>query len=81
VVLLETTFDVDVVEDLHHLRPLALERPDLQATRGTLESLGLLQQNLQQADGDDLLAGAERSRAEHVRDQATTIRREEYPGV
>jgi uncharacterized protein len=79
--LLETTFDVDVVEDLHHLQPLALERPDLHATRGTLDSLGLLKQNLQQVDEDDLLAGGERSREEHVRDQATTIRREEYPGV
>ena len=38
--LLETTFDVDVVEDLHHLQPLVLERPDLHATRRTLESLG-----------------------------------------
>ncbi|MBA4117200.1 MAG: glycosyltransferase [Rubrobacter sp.] len=58
--LLETTFDIDVVDDLHHLRPLALERPDLQATRDTLESLGLLQQDLQTADEDDLVAGGER---------------------
>jgi hypothetical protein len=57
--LLETTFDVDVVEDLHYLQPLALERPDLQATRGTFESLGLLRQNPQQADEDDLVVGAE----------------------
>ena len=34
--LLEATFDVDVVEDLQHLRPLALERPDLPATRDAL---------------------------------------------
>jgi uncharacterized protein len=59
--LLETTFDVDVVDDLHHLRPLALGRPDLRATRDSLESLGLLQQDLQQADEDDLVAGGERS--------------------
>jgi rSAM/selenodomain-associated transferase 1 len=58
--LLETTFDVDVVDDLHHLRPLALERPDLRATRDTLESLGLLQQGLRQAHEDDLVAGGER---------------------
>jgi uncharacterized protein len=59
--LLEPTFDVDVVEDLEHLRPLALERADLAATRDALESIGLLEQDLQPADGDDLLAGGERS--------------------
>jgi rSAM/selenodomain-associated transferase 1 len=59
--LLEATFDVDVVEDLQHLRPLALERPDLPATRDALASLGLLEQDLRPADGDDLLAGGERS--------------------
>ena len=40
--LLEPTFDVDVAEDLRHLRPLALARPDLAATRNALESVGLL---------------------------------------
>ncbi len=55
--LLEATFDVDVVEDLRHLRPLVLERPDLSATREALRSLGLLEQDLQTAGGDDLLAG------------------------
>ena len=45
--LLETTFDVDVVEDLRHLRPLALERADLRATREALEALGLIEQDLQ----------------------------------
>ena len=40
--LLEPTFDVDVVEDLQRLRPLALERDDLSATRDALESLGLM---------------------------------------
>lgn len=40
--MLDPTFDVDVVEDLRHLRPLALERPDLPATRDALETLGLL---------------------------------------
>ena len=40
--LLEPTFDVDVVEDLRHLRPLALERPDLAATHDALTSVGLL---------------------------------------
>jgi rSAM/selenodomain-associated transferase 1 len=59
--LLEPTFDVDVVEDLKHLRPLALERPDLAATRDALESVGLLEQDLQPADGDNFLAGGERS--------------------
>ena len=59
--LLEATFDVDVVEDLQHLRPLALERPDLTATRDALASLGLLEQDLRPDDGDDLLAGGERS--------------------
>ena len=59
--MLEATFDVDVVEDLQHLRPLALERPDLSATRDALESLGLLDQGLRPADGDDLLAGGQRS--------------------
>ena len=44
--LLETTFDVDVVEDLKHLRPLALERADLRATREALESLGLMGQHI-----------------------------------
>ena len=42
--LLESTFDVDVVEDLEHLQPLVLERPDLAATRDALESVGLLEQ-------------------------------------
>ena len=59
--LLEPTFDVDVVEDLEHLRPLVLERPDLAATREALESVGLLEQDRQPADGDNLLAGGERS--------------------
>ena len=59
--LLEPTFDVDVVEDLEHLRPLVLERPDLAATREALESVGLLEQDPQPADGDNLLAGGERS--------------------
>jgi uncharacterized protein len=59
--LLGTTFDVDVVDDLNHLRPLALERPDLRTTRDALESLGLLQQGLRRADKDDLVAGGERS--------------------
>ncbi len=58
--LLEETFDVDVVEDLQHLRPLALERPDLPATLDALASLGLLEQDVQPADEDDLLAGEER---------------------
>ena len=40
--LLEPTFDVDVAEDLRHLRPLVLARPDLAATRDALESVGLL---------------------------------------
>lgn len=34
-------FDVDVEEDLRHLRAI-IERPDLPATRAALESLGLL---------------------------------------
>ncbi len=38
----ETTFDVDEVEDLEHLRRLAEYRPDLAATRAALEELGLL---------------------------------------
>lgn len=38
---LETVFDVDVEEDLRHLRGV-IERPDLLATRAALESLGLL---------------------------------------
>ena len=58
--LLETTFDVDVVDDLHHLRPLALERPDLRATRDALESLGLLHQDFQPSEEDDRVAGGER---------------------
>jgi uncharacterized protein len=49
--LLEPTFDVDVVEDLEHLRPLALERADLQATREALESLGLAGQNFSAEGG------------------------------
>jgi rSAM/selenodomain-associated transferase 1 len=57
--LLEPTFDVDVVEDLEHLRPLVLERPDLAATREAIESVGLLEQDLQPADGNNLLAGGE----------------------
>ena len=44
--LLEPTFDVDVAEDLRRLRPLALERDDLRATRGALESLGLVGQRI-----------------------------------
>ncbi len=38
----ETTFDVDEVEDLEHLRRLVEHRPDLSATRAALEALGLL---------------------------------------
>ncbi len=57
--MLEPTFDVDVIEDLQHLRPLVLERPDLAATRDALESLGLLEHDLQPIDGDNLLAGGE----------------------
>ena len=49
--LLETTFDVDVVEDLENLRPLAVERADLRATRDALESLGLVGQDAQEAGG------------------------------
>ena len=37
----ETTFDVDEVEDLEHLRELVRYRSDLDATRIALESLGL----------------------------------------
>ncbi len=48
--LLETTFDVDVVEDIRHLRPLALERPDLPATRQAIEALGLLEDEPQPAN-------------------------------
>ena len=59
--LLEPTFDVDVEEDLDHLRPLVLERPDLSATRDALESIGLLEQAPRPADADNLLAGGERS--------------------
>ncbi len=58
--LLEATFDIDVAEDIRHLRPLALERPDLSATREALESLGLLDRDLRPADEEDLLAGGER---------------------
>ena len=54
--LLETTFDVDVVEDLENLRPLALESADLRATRDALESLGLMKQEPQRAGGDDVAA-------------------------
>jgi hypothetical protein len=59
--LLEATFDVDVAEDIRHLRPLALERPDLSATRDALESLGLLDQDLQPADEEDLFVPGEPS--------------------
>ena len=45
--LLEPTFDVDVVEDLKHLRPLARKRADLRATREALEALGSIEQHLQ----------------------------------
>ncbi|MDX6379023.1 MAG: uncharacterized protein QOI57_47 [Rubrobacteraceae bacterium] len=38
---LETTFDVDEVEDLEHLRQLIEHRGDLAATRAAMESLGL----------------------------------------
>jgi len=57
--LLEATFDVDVVEDIRHLRPLVLERPDLAATRDALEALGLLEEEFEPADGDGLLARGE----------------------
>jgi rSAM/selenodomain-associated transferase 1 len=59
--LLEATFDVDVEEDIRHLLPLALERPDLSATRDALESLGLMEQEPQPADEGDLLASGEQS--------------------
>lgn len=59
--LLEATFDVDVAEDIRHLRPLALERPDLSATRDALESLGLLEPETLPADEGDLLASGDDS--------------------
>ena len=37
----EATFDVDELEDLERLRPLATARPDLAATRAALETFGL----------------------------------------
>ena len=37
----ETTFDVDEIEDLEHLRRLVATRPDLAATSAVLETLGL----------------------------------------
>lgn len=40
--LLEATFDVDVEEDLHHLRKALAGRDDLDATREAMETLGLL---------------------------------------
>ena len=40
--MVETTFDVDEVEDLEHLRRLAATRADLAATRAVLEKLGPL---------------------------------------
>jgi rSAM/selenodomain-associated transferase 1 len=49
--LLEPTFDVDVAEDLEHLRTLILERPDLAATRDALEAVGLLERDLPSAAG------------------------------
>lgn len=59
--ILETTFDVDVVEDLRRLRPLALDRADLRATRKALESLGLMYQDDRQAGEGDLTATGGRS--------------------
>ncbi|MDP8925393.1 MAG: TIGR04282 family arsenosugar biosynthesis glycosyltransferase [Actinomycetota bacterium] len=38
---IETTFDVDEVEDLEHLRKLVKHRNDLSATRVALQTLGL----------------------------------------
>ena len=58
--LLEATFDVDVAEDLQHLRPLARERADLRATREALESLGLMGRDARQASEGDLAAGGGR---------------------
>ena len=71
--LLEATFDVDVAEDLRRLRPLALERSDLSATRDALESLGLLEGDPRPADeerpttdGDDHEGGrTPRPKMEH----------------
>jgi uncharacterized protein len=37
----ETTFDVDEIEDLEHLRRLVATRADLAATRSALDALGL----------------------------------------
>ena len=37
----ETTFDIDEIEDLEYLRQLAVTRADLAATRATLKMLGL----------------------------------------
>lgn len=42
--LLEPTFDVDEVEDLHNLKQEIIGRDDLEATREALEKLGLLDQ-------------------------------------
>ena len=48
----QTTFDVDEVEDLRHLRRLALERADLPTTQNALASLGLLEQERPVASGE-----------------------------
>jgi 2',3'-cyclic-nucleotide 2'-phosphodiesterase (5'-nucleotidase family) len=37
----ETTFDIDEVEDIEYLRPLTKHRSDLVATRAALQELGL----------------------------------------
>lgn len=40
--LVEATFDIDEVDDLRHLLPLAAARADLAATRAALRAIGLL---------------------------------------
>ncbi len=47
----ETTFDVDEVEDLEHLRGLVTRRADMAATRATLEAFGLLESEQEPEDG------------------------------
>ncbi len=84
--LLETTFDVDVVEDLRHLRPLVRARADLAATRDALESVGLLEHDPGPAGENDHPIGKERRReslssvGERGGEQERSSHGKEYPG-
>ncbi len=64
VCILETTFDVDEEEDLHHLRETVPGRDDLDATKDALKTLGFLESGSLVNGRRDLSYGSKRKNIE-----------------